>query len=61
MTLFPAVLRNAQDELDRVVGRDRLPDFSDRDNLPYIRALIKELFRWEQVTPTGSFHILLDA
>lgn len=61
MTLFPTVLRNAQDELDRVVGRDRLPDFTDRDNLPYIRALIKELFRWEQVTPTGLSNILLDA
>lgn len=53
MTLFPEVLQKAQDEVDRVVGRDRLPEFSDRDNLPYITALIKELLRWEQVAPTG--------
>lgn len=53
MTLFPEVLQKAQEEVDRIVGRDRLPDFSDRGDLPYIRALIKELFRWEQVTPTG--------
>lgn len=39
MTLFPEVLQKAQDEVDRVVGRDRLPEFSDRDNLPYITAL----------------------
>lgn len=64
MTLFPDVLQKAQEEVDRVVGRDRLPEFSDRDDLPYIRALMKELFRWEQVTPNGlsvsiqsEFHI----
>lgn len=56
MTLFPEVLRKAQDEVDLVVGNDRLPDFEDRRDLPYITALIKELFRWEQVVPNGLSH-----
>lgn len=54
MTLFPDIFRRAQEEVDRVVGIERLPQFTDREDLPYINALIKELLRWEQVAPTGS-------
>lgn len=46
MALHPHVLKKAQEELDRVVGGGRLPDYSDRDNLPYLSAISKELFRW---------------
>ncbi|KAJ7818071.1 cytochrome P450 [Mycena olivaceomarginata] len=42
MTLYPNVMRTAQSELDQVVGRDRMPSFSDRANLPYIEAIVKE-------------------
>ncbi|KAJ6489661.1 cytochrome P450 [Mycena vitilis] len=44
--LYPNVLREAQEELDRVVGTERLPEFSDEPNLPYVTAVIKELLRW---------------
>ena len=54
MTLFPEVMKKAQAEIDAVVGNDRLPDFSDRENLPYIDALSKEVFRWHAVAPTGQ-------
>lgn len=40
------MVKKAQEELDRVVGNDRLPEFSDWDNLPYTSALLKELMRW---------------
>ena len=36
MTLHPEAQKKAQDELDRVVGPDRLPTFADRPNLPYV-------------------------
>lgn len=55
MTLYPDVMRKAQGELDAVVGRDRLPTFSDKDNLPYLRAIIKETLRWRPVGPLGMF------
>lgn len=42
------------DELDAVVGNNRLPTFSDRPNLPYIDALIKEVLRWKPVLPIGK-------
>ena len=53
MALNPHVLRHAQEELDRVLGGERLPDFSDQDNLPYISAIVKELFRWGCPFPIG--------
>ena len=45
MVLYPDVQRKAQDELDEVIGADRLPDFEDRKNLPYVNALCKEIQR----------------
>ncbi|KAI1024647.1 hypothetical protein LB503_007131 [Fusarium chuoi] len=56
MLLFPDVQRKAQQEIDSVVGTERLPQFEDRDNLPYVDALIKETLRWIPVTPMGVVH-----
>ena len=46
MLLFPNVQTRAQEELDRVVGRDRLPDFSDRKLLPFIQCIVYETARY---------------
>ena len=56
MASFPEMQKKAQAELEAVVGPDRLPEFSDRDSLPYVNALIKELLRWRTVEPTGFPH-----
>jgi hypothetical protein len=45
MTLYPDVYRTAQSEIDRVVGPDRLPNFQDREYLPYLDSVFKEIFR----------------
>lgn len=54
MVLYPDVKRKAQAEIDAVIGRDRLPTFADRDQLPYVRAVIKETLRWKPITPLGT-------
>ena len=54
MALYPEVLHRAQKEIDQAVGTERLPSFRDREKLPYINALIKEIIRWESVVPTGQ-------
>ena len=59
LTLFPQVQRRAQAELDVVVGRDRLPTLDDKQRLPYIEALCKELMRWQMVTPIGTIRSLI--
>ncbi|KAG1781057.1 cytochrome P450 [Suillus placidus] len=56
MTLFPDVQKKAQAEIDAVVGPDRLPSFADRDSLPYIEALVKEVLRWNAVGPIAIPH-----
>ncbi|KAF8327073.1 cytochrome P450 [Amanita rubescens] len=44
MVLFPEVQRKIQEELDRVVGQGRLPDFEHLDSLPYLVATIKRRY-----------------
>ena len=56
MSLSPDVQRKAQEELYRVVGPDRLPDFSDYDDLVYIQAITLEAMRWMVVLPLGVSH-----
>lgn len=56
MVNFPEVQRRVQAELDAVVGQDRLPDFSDRDSLPYVNAVLKECIRWHSILPLGIPH-----
>ncbi|KAG5745174.1 hypothetical protein H9Q70_012134 [Fusarium xylarioides] len=51
MTLFPEAQKKAQYEIDEVIGSERLPSLSDRQNLPYVNALVKEVLRWHPVGP----------
>ncbi len=54
MVHHPAIQHAAQAELDVVVGRGRLPNFTDRDSLPIIHAIILEALRWRPVIPVGK-------
>lgn len=48
----PKVLANAREEINRVVGDGRLVHESDGPNLPYIQAIVKEIFRLHPPVPT---------
>ncbi|KAB2575201.1 Cytochrome P450 monooxygenase yanC [Lasiodiplodia theobromae] len=54
--LYPEVVEKAHEELDRVVGKDRMPTFDDEPNLPYIRGFAKETLRWRATTKVGTCH-----
>ncbi|KAI0655729.1 cytochrome P450 [Cubamyces menziesii] len=56
MTRNPHVFRKAQEEMDRVVGVDRFPDFGDRDSLPYLKATLEEVYRWNPPLPMAVPH-----
>jgi len=60
MALYPDVQKKAQEELDKVIG-NRLPEFNDRPNLPYINAMVKESLRWQLVTPLAVPHMATEA
>ena len=49
MVMYPETQRKAQEEIDAVVGTDRLPTFDDRLNLPYIDCIMKEVHRFVKV------------
>lgn len=55
MTLFPEVQRKAHEEIERVVGNNRLPVFGD--DLPYIEAIATEALRWHPAVPLAFPHI----
>lgn len=52
--VYPEVQRRAQEELDRVVGRSRLPEYSEKENLPYLEGVVRECLRWLPVAPQGE-------
>ncbi|KAI0093003.1 cytochrome P450 [Irpex rosettiformis] len=56
MLIYPEVQQRMQEEIDRVVGRDRLPDFSDQESLPYLQCVMYEVHRWHPVVPVGLPH-----
>ena len=59
MQEYPGIQKQAHEELDAVVGRDRLPSFSDQQDLPYLEALCKELLRYEPPVPAGTLLSLI--
>jgi cytochrome P450 len=58
MVESPEVQAKAQRELDEVIGRGRLPNFSDRVNLLYMDTIYKELLRCHPAVPLGIPHSL---
>ncbi|KAI7740856.1 hypothetical protein M8C21_020162 [Ambrosia artemisiifolia] len=52
----PQVLRKAQNEIDRKVGKDRLVRESDMVDLPYLRGIINETFRLHPAVPVLPPH-----
>ena len=56
MSLYPEAQQKAQEELDLVIGRERLPDLSDKGRLPYLEAVYKETLRLVPNAPLGFPH-----
>jgi cytochrome P450 len=56
MALHPSLQKRVQDEIDRVVGTDRLPTYEDRPSLPMVEAVVRETLRWRPVLPLGVPH-----
>ena len=46
MVLNPDVQRKAQKEIDSLIGKERLPEFEDEEQLPYTTAILREVLRF---------------
>ncbi|EXF74266.1 hypothetical protein CFIO01_10972 [Colletotrichum fioriniae PJ7] len=56
MMQFPEAQARAQAEIDKVVG-DRPPTYEDYARIPYVRMLLKEVWRWRPPVALGHPHI----
>ncbi|KAJ7137205.1 cytochrome P450 [Mycena epipterygia] len=58
MLFNPEAQKQAQLEIDTVIGPGQLPHFNDEQSLLYLSALVKEVLRWGPVAPMGVPHLL---
>ncbi|KAK1846224.1 cytochrome p450 [Colletotrichum chrysophilum] len=56
MMMFPEVQAKAREDIDRVVG-ERIPVYDDLKSIPYLRMMMKELWRWRPPVALGHPHI----
>lgn len=56
MMHHPEVQHTIQNEIDTVVGRNRLPTLNDRPKLPYMEASLRELMRIVTIFTLGIAH-----
>ncbi|KAK0449604.1 cytochrome P450 [Desarmillaria tabescens] len=57
MAVYPQVQKKAQAEIDSLT-RGRLPMIMDRNRLPYVSAIVKEVWRWNPSVPLGLPHVV---
>ena len=55
MIKYPEIQKKGQAEIDRVIGPNRLPDFTDEASLPYVAAIVKEALRWHLIANSSAF------
>uniref|UniRef100_A0A8C5MQV6 Cytochrome P450 family 1 subfamily B member 1 n=1 Tax=Leptobrachium leishanense TaxID=445787 RepID=A0A8C5MQV6_9ANUR len=53
---YTDIQKMMQEEVDRVIGRSRLPCIEDQPNLPYIMAFLYELMRFSSFVPVTIPH-----
>lgn len=56
MLHHPEVAKAVQEELDQVVGRNRLPNLEDMPFLPYTESTLLEVLRRSSIVPLGTTH-----
>ncbi|KDR74760.1 hypothetical protein GALMADRAFT_157349 [Galerina marginata CBS 339.88] len=60
MARHPEVQRKAQAEIDSVVGIRRLPNINDKEQLPFVGQVIKEVYRINPVAPLVPHSLDID-
>ncbi|XP_067317961.1 cytochrome P450 2G1-like isoform X3 [Anolis sagrei] len=56
MMKYPEVEEKVHQEIDNVIGRNRVPAVKDRVNMPYTNAVIHEIQRLVDILPAGLPH-----
>jgi len=51
LAAYPDIQKRIQQEIDDVIGKERRPKFSDRNQMPYLQAFMWEIWRFRTVIP----------
>ncbi|CAE6461268.1 unnamed protein product [Rhizoctonia solani] len=54
----PVCQKRARDEIDSLCDEETLPRWEDEQQMPFIRAMVKEVLRWRPPIPAGLPHRL---
>jgi len=60
MVLHPECQIKAQKQIDSVVGGARLPEFGDREDLPFVDGILQETLRWNPGLQLGVPHRVME-
>nr|XP_003702355.1 PREDICTED: probable cytochrome P450 305a1 isoform X3 [Megachile rotundata] len=56
LVTYQDVQRKVHEEIDEVIGRDTYPSLSDSNRLPYLKAVLSEVWRLANIGPTSIPH-----
>ena len=58
MALYPDTQQRLYTEITKVIGQNRLPEFDEIKDIPYLHAVVRETLRWQPVVPLGTCTII---
>ncbi|XP_068169191.1 cytochrome P450 2J5-like isoform X2 [Antennarius striatus] len=60
LTAYPEIQERCQEEIDKVLDGKDQASFEDRDQMPYVQAVVHEIHRVGNIAPLSLFHMVTE-